>query len=452
MSNSRRTNGDSRQVKTFFMANIPGGCKYEILWSIFRSIGRTVDVCIPRKHGKDGRQFIFIRANIAKHQRVSRSNEVQLATENRVDFEKQITTNIFRQNRRVLWTDSSNPAISSSKMGVRKTNVEEVKSMPDKCSLGLQPTGSKMKTKANLVFDYDNECHWLDNITQGGEESNSLKLASDQSLSVIDRGICLSPLEAVSLLNDELKLLANVESGSLNKLFDSDLGRGEFHDDWSHTDSSIAIRPCIPAYLANMGDGTTISSLGTSEGSGDGSRSLRKVPKERENSRKVKKKTLELIKEDLISTSEGIDLSMALTMDSQIANVNKRVAVMREERKVEKIWDFLTQLGIINEKKDEFLVDKIEELEKNEVNSFPEGLKGWLSNGFRKIIGDRSSMWFWRDRWLEEGRLGDLYRRLFNLAVEKDYSIRDQACVDSPGKAKYMEMEALQMWGVYGEK
>ncbi|GAB4827231.1 hypothetical protein Ancab_034118 [Ancistrocladus abbreviatus] len=122
-------------------------------------------------------------ANIAKHQRVSRSNGVQLATENRVDFEKPITTNIFRQNRRVLWTDSSNPAISSSKMGVRKTNVEEVKSMLDKCSLGLQPTSSKMKTKANLVFDVK-QCstNWLEGCFVGEVHSIDLVLKLQELL------------------------------------------------------------------------------------------------------------------------------------------------------------------------------------------------------------------------------------------------------------------------------
>ncbi|GAB4827225.1 hypothetical protein Ancab_034112 [Ancistrocladus abbreviatus] len=463
MSDFWRTNGDSLQVKTFFVANMPEGCKYEILWSIFRSIGRTVDIFIPRKHGKDGRRFIFIRYVDVKDE----------AAENRADFGKPITTNIIRQNRRVLRTNSSNPAISSSKIGIRKTYVEAVKSMPDKCSSRLQPLGGKMKMEANLVFDVkqcstssvysiglvpklqellgskitekclvrpiggckvllspergynlkdfiESECvpwwkwflvirPWMkidvgteyatwyclkerfnvartlistpcyevikedirvaveedtflinvmedsggdggDGITQGGEESNSLKLASDQSSSAIDRGICSSPLEAISQLNDELNLPANGESGSLNRLFDPNLGRSEFHDDLgrSHTDSSIAIGPFILAHLANMGDETTIYSLGPSEvpftqgpihslefqayGTHRGKKKLRKV----------KKKTLELIEEDPISASEGIDLSMALATDSQIANVNKRVVVMREERKVEKIWDFLT--------------------------------------------------------------------------------------------------------------
>ncbi|GAB4825063.1 hypothetical protein Ancab_007936 [Ancistrocladus abbreviatus] len=66
------------------------------------------------------------------------------------------------------------------------------------------------------------------------------------------------------------------------------------------------------------------------------------TPGGKKKPRKAKKKTLELIEEDPISASEGIDISMASTADSQIAKVNKRIAVMREKRNAKKIWDFLT--------------------------------------------------------------------------------------------------------------
>ncbi|GAB4827230.1 hypothetical protein Ancab_034117 [Ancistrocladus abbreviatus] len=245
-----------------------------------------------------------------------------------------------------------------------------------------------MNISLNSSSWYDNECHWLDNITQGGEESNSLKLASDQSLSVIDRGICLSPLEAVSLLNDELKLPANVESRSLNSLFDSDLGRGKFHDDLVTLKKGLSLENvnmledksgtgkrvyrAILVYRVGMSEVPfTQGPIHSLEFQAYGTHSKRGVLATDVNQvmvreacekfqrrekilatlggkkklRKVKKKTLELIEEDPISASEGIDLSMASTMDSQIANVNKRVAVMRGERKVEKIWDFLTPVG-----------------------------------------------------------------------------------------------------------
>ncbi|GAB4852858.1 hypothetical protein Ancab_017055, partial [Ancistrocladus abbreviatus] len=89
-------------------------------------------------------------------------------------------------------------------------------------------------------------------------------------------------------------------------------------------------------------------------------------------------------------------------------------------------------LSIINETENEHLVDKIEELEKNEVgiaqhkeksaarrskmavhgsrwwvdihkaNECLVGNEGWLSTGFRKVIGNESSTLFWRDCWLKE--------------------------------------------------
>ncbi|GAB4858365.1 hypothetical protein Ancab_009837 [Ancistrocladus abbreviatus] len=293
----------------------------------------------------------------------------------------------------------------------------------------------------------------MDGTGGDGWESNSLKKASNQFSLVMDWGICSTPLEVVSSYNNAIELPANGKSGSLNRVLVPELGSCDIHDDFvtqkkasfwrmgihwridmvqgrSHTDNSIANGLINPAHLDNIGDRTTITSLGPSEDlinqgpvhsleqqanrthsngwmivayvnqcSGDETRSMQKAPKDLENtgyvetnrlvrrkkslntllksltaalrgkktSRKVKKKTIALTKEDPVSVLEGIDFSVASTTDSQIANVSKRVAEMREERNTEKIRDFLIQSSIINETEVEFLVDKIKELEKNEV-------------------------------------------------------------------------------------
>ncbi|GAB4858889.1 hypothetical protein Ancab_010365 [Ancistrocladus abbreviatus] len=64
--------------------------------------------------------------------------------------------------------------------------------------------------------------------------------------------MCPTPLEAVSSYNDAIELPTNGKSGSLNR------GR-------SHTDSSIANGLINPAHLDNIGDRTTITSLGPSK-------------------------------------------------------------------------------------------------------------------------------------------------------------------------------------------
>ncbi|GAB4837353.1 hypothetical protein Ancab_002235, partial [Ancistrocladus abbreviatus] len=62
-----------------------------------------------------------------------------------------------------------------------------------------------------------NECHWIYGKTQGCEESNSSKKASNQFSLAIDQGKCSSPLDAVSLYNDGIELPVDGKSRSLNK-------------------------------------------------------------------------------------------------------------------------------------------------------------------------------------------------------------------------------------------
>ncbi|GAB4841221.1 hypothetical protein Ancab_021961, partial [Ancistrocladus abbreviatus] len=214
------------------------------------------------------------------------------------------------------------------------------------------------------------------------------------------------------------------------------------------------------AHLVNIGNRTAITSLGLSEDlinqgpvhslelqanrthsnrgmmvtnvnqcSGDESRSLQKAPKELENtgyvetnrpvrrkktlntllksltaasggkkkSRKVKKMTIGLSEVDPVSVLEGIDFVVVSTIDSQIANMNKRVAEMKEERNVEKIWDFLIQLGIINETEDEFLVDKIEELQKIEVGLDQHVERSATCRSDKvPIVQERPDAWKWK--------------------------------------------------------
>ncbi|GAB4849457.1 hypothetical protein Ancab_004251 [Ancistrocladus abbreviatus] len=67
------------------------------------------------------------------------------------------------------------------------------------------------------------------------------------------------------------------------------------------------------------------------------------------------------------SESEGVEISMASTTNSQIANMNKRNEAAGEDNKVAKIWDFPLQLGVVSEREEVSMVEKIDERDKRNV-------------------------------------------------------------------------------------
>ncbi|GAB4829418.1 hypothetical protein Ancab_019089, partial [Ancistrocladus abbreviatus] len=58
-----------------------------------------------------------------------------------------------------------------------------------------------------------------------------------------------------------------------------------------------------------------------------------------------------------------VEISAASTNDSIIANMNRRYNEIAEGNKAEKIWDFLVQLGVINELEEVSMAEKINEME-----------------------------------------------------------------------------------------
>ncbi|GAB4857698.1 hypothetical protein Ancab_015604, partial [Ancistrocladus abbreviatus] len=271
------------------------------------------------------------------------------------------------------------------------------------------------KISSNSLSRSNNDCHTLYGKVQGCEVCFSSETSYEHFSPVLNQGKCLNPSEAEPSNNDGSEQPANEISGSWNRISDRELGSCDMRDfnDGLHTKkrglSSVAVYMLAALDRENRSGigvceyGVEISKRTTAaevnQCSSEGSRSSQKAqnvvgkngsveinhpmrkkkslntfmkglmaaPMGKKVSRRAKSKIMGQTEEGSMSVSKGIDFSVASTTDSQIANVSKRVVEMREEKQDEKIWDSLTQLGIINETEDEHLMDKIEELEKNEA-------------------------------------------------------------------------------------
>ncbi|GAB4837354.1 hypothetical protein Ancab_002236 [Ancistrocladus abbreviatus] len=194
------------------------------------------------------------------------------------------------ETRRAFRADSSNPADISSNMRIRKSHVEAVKSMPERSNSWKKPKG----------------IHSIDLVPKLQEV---LRSKVTERCLVRQIGGC--------------KVLLSLERGYNLK-------------DFIESDESRSLQKA-PKELENTGS-VEINHLVRREKSLNTLlKGLTATPGGKKTSRKAKKKTLELTEEGSIGVLEGIDFSVASTTDSQIANVNKRVAKMREERNAKKI-------------------------------------------------------------------------------------------------------------------
>ncbi|GJT35823.1 hypothetical protein Tco_0926242 [Tanacetum coccineum] len=50
----------------------------------------------------------------------------------------------------------------------------------------------------------------------------------------------------------------------------------------------------------------------------------------------------------------------------------------------------------------------------------------YFSSSFVRKVGDEAHISFWRDRWIDGGRLMDMFRRLFHLDRHKDEVVADK--------------------------
>ena len=44
----------------------------------------------------------------------------------------------------------------------------------------------------------------------------------------------------------------------------------------------------------------------------------------------------------------------------------------------------------------------------------------WLNQQFKKSIGNGLSTKFWKQKWIDKGKLKDMFARLFSISTDKD--------------------------------
>lgn len=53
------------------------------------------------------------------------------------------------------------------------------------------------------------------------------------------------------------------------------------------------------------------------------------------------------------------------------------------------------------------------------------GQAGWLAESFRKVVGSKQQTFFWKEMWVEGGKLCQRFPRLYNLSINKDAKVVD---------------------------